>query len=438
MKKIIIFTLFLCVSCASLNQNIYNDNYNKIQNEIIKILESNVLKQTKIGIKVVSLNSGKVIFEQDSEKLFNPASNLKLITSLVALKVLKPEYKFKTEIFSDLPYRENEINNLYIKGSGDPSLNYFDLFKISLYLSKKIKKITGDIIADTSYFDNIPLGKGWMWDDNIEDYSAPISSLNLNNNCIDIYLNSGINEQNKVKVYIFPFTKYADLLVNLNISYEDNITIERKTKPNGDLFLISGTISNNFINRKLRCSISNPVIYTLTVLKEVLEKNGIKVSGDLKEDILPKEKVLLISHESSVLTHIINFFLKESDNHTGECLLKTLGATLSIPGTSNKGVKVIEKFLKEIGIEENSYRVVDGSGLSRYNLVSPSLFIKILEYAYKDFSIYPEYISALPISGIDGTLKDRMKGDRCERKVRAKTGTMSGISCISGYLSTKK
>jgi len=436
------FMLFLCISCAAINASQYknhDDNTtNKVKYKILEILNSPDLKQTKTGIKVVSLKTGQIIFDQDSEKLFVPASNLKLITALTALKILKPEYKFKTEIFTDKIKDDTTINNLYLKGSGDPSLNFSDLNKVALQLEQKIKKIDGNIIADKSYFDNIEYGKGWMWDEGIEDYNAPISAINLNRNCIDIYINAGNNLKDKVNTYIYPPTKYARTIINAGTTNKDDITIERKTEQNTDYFLINGELDINSKNQKFSCTVSRPAIYTLTVFKELLEKYGIQVAGNLKKGILPKDTLSIAFHESAPLTSIIGFFLKESDNLTGECLLKSIGAFIKhSPGTSDKGVDVVQSLLKEIGIENNIYRIVDGSGLSRYNLISPSLLIKVLEYAYKDFTIYPEFISALPLSGVDGTLKKRMKGNRTERKVRAKTGTMSGVSCVSGYLSTQ-
>lgn len=131
--------------------------------------------------------------------------------------------------------------------------------------------------------------------------------------------------------------------------------------------------------------------------------------------------------------------MKESDNLTGECLLKTLGAGQnSPPGEAAKGILVIKKVLRAIDIKENTYELADGSGLSTYNLLSPDLVVKLLQVIAKDFSLFPEFFDALAIAGVDGTLKNRFKESPLTRYFRAKTGAMSGVSCISGYLQTRQ
>ena len=440
MKKLLTLAFLLTVSCSSVTLQQYgsHDDYvNKIKIKLTEILKSPQLKQTKVGIKIVSLKSKEVIFEQDSEKLFTPASNLKIITALAALKTIRPEYKFKTEVLTDKISNADTVNNVWLKGSGDPSLTFADLNKLAFNISRKIKKINGDIIADASYFDNIPLGQGWLWDDGISDYSAPVSALNINSNCIDIFINAGPKSGDKITAYTVPDTQYANLITNAVTSDKEDITISRESEKYSDKYLLDGEIPLNSKDEKNTCSVSRPSLYAITLFKELLQVYGVKVAGSLKDSKSPSDAVVLEKYESKPLTSVINYFLKNSDNLSGEALLKALGASVkNPPGSSAKGVEVEMSILRQAGVEDNTYRIVDGSGLSRYNLISPSILVKLLEYAYNNFDIYPEFISALPTAGVDGTLRGRMKGNNTQRKVRAKTGTMSGVSCISGYLTT--
>ncbi len=436
MKRAIVLICFLCVSCACFHPGRKSGGTPEgLEAKIAGILDSPEMESAQIGIKAVSLKTGREIFDRDSRKLFVPASNLKLVTALAALKILGPEYRFRTELSTDRVMAKGKIGNLYLRGSGDPSLSYEDLARMAMELSGKVKEIAGNVLCDASYFDDIPFGEGWMWDEGLAAYSAPVSAVNLDRNCVDIR----IDGSREPVAHILPPTSYAECRADISLqSGRNDIAITRLQEPDRDIFVVAGVLAADSPPLRRTCSVSRPPLYAACVVKDLVSLYGIECEGDAGLDTAPDKGIGLVAFESSPLRDIIGDFFKRSDNLAGECLLKTLGAsTKGTPGTSAKGVEAVQELLSGAGIEKNAYRIVDGSGLSRYNLISPSTLVRVLEYAYEDFSVFPEFAAALPLAGADGTLAARLKGDGTERKIRAKTGTMAGISCISGYLLTE-
>lgn len=171
-----------------------------------------------------------------------------------------------------------------------------------------------------------------------------------------------------------------------------------------------------------------------TVLKEMLQREGIIVNGEVSDGMVPLGAVVIATHLSPPLADILKLMNKPSDNAIAELIFKTLGAEVKgEPGTWQKGRQVIGGFLEEIG---EVFRVVDGSGLSRYNLVTTELLVDLLVFVYNNFELMPDYVASLPIAGVDGTLRNRMKGMHAEKLLRAKTGTLSGVSALAGYTVT--
>ncbi len=441
MKRTNVLTCLLCLLCVSCvsHASFRSDERHggapeNLEAKIYNILNSPELESAQIGIKVVSLKTGREIFNHNARKLFVPASNLKLVTALAALKILNPEYRFRTELFAD--GGGGTIGNLYLKGSGDPSLSYGDLARMTMELSGAVKTITGSILCDASVFDDIPYGEGWMWDEGLAYYSAPVSGINLDRNCIDVCFDA--SRENAA--FTLPPSSYAACRAEVSaISGKTDIAIARLQEPGRDIFVVKGSISVDSPPLRRTCSVSRPALYAGRVVGDLTALYGIDFKGGVGFETVPPQATSLVVHESKPLREIVAHFLKNSDNLTGECLLKTLGVNRKgTPGTSENGVEAVREMLSLVGMEKNAYRIVDGSGLSRYNLVSPSLLVGVLEHAYKDFAVFPEFMAALPLAGVDGTLGRRLKGDGTERKIRAKTGTMSGISSISGYLSTER
>lgn len=401
-----------------------------------RVLRSPALENTNVGVKAVDLSTGRTVFAKNSAKLFIPASNVKLITAYAALKLLSPRYVFSTEFLTDNLVNTSVAHDLYVRGRGDPTVTLADMNMQAFSLSEKISAVTGDVIVDNSWFDGLPFGKGWMWDDVLEPWNAPISPYAVNGNCVDIIVTPGPGKGKNVSANVIPRSAYAVVVASAVTSDTDDLTVRREETPSGDRFIVEGSISASSPGKRVRCAVSRPALYAGTLFKELLVRYGVKVTGGVYERPVPTGTAVLIERFSSrELAEIVRAFLKDSDNLAGECILKTLGATASGgPGSAEKGIAAVKAELGPLGIAETAYSLADGSGLSVYNRLSPDSIITVLRAGYADFSLFPEFLDALSIGGVDGTLKGR---GRLAGFVRAKTGTMSGVSCISGYLRTR-
>jgi D-alanyl-D-alanine carboxypeptidase/D-alanyl-D-alanine-endopeptidase (penicillin-binding protein 4) len=412
---------------------------NPARSRIEKLLRSPVLASANVGVKAVDLGSGKTVIDHNGGKLFIPASTVKILTAYTALKVLSPQYTFMTEFSTDIRGDSETVHDLWIKGYGDPSMSLADInLQAMTVAGGNIKRVTGDVIVDNSFFDPVLFGHGWMWDEGIVAWNAPISPAAVNGNCVDIYVSPGPARGSKPLVRIIPETRYAVAITSAVTGNLDDARIIREEAPSGDRFIVIGSVNAAWPAKKWKCAVSRPGLYAGTLFKDLLLRYGVKVAGKVYEGTVSTAAVCIDRFNSRPLGDIVRFFVKESDNLTGECLLKALGASVSTPGDAEKGIGVVQNTLGAIGIKPASYTLADGSGLSTYNLLSPDVLTTILRAAHGDLSIFPEFSSALSIAGVDGTLKERMKGTALAAFVRGKTGTMSGVSCISGYLQTRK
>lgn len=339
----------------------------QLHTDINTLLQDALFTTASIGIKVVSVESGEVIYTKNAHKLHHPASTTKLFTSAAALAKLGSDYRFETTLYADTIPDMKAIGNVYLKGKGDPVLQINDIEKLCNDLVKTgIKSINGDIVVDETYLDTVREGPGWMWDDK-------------------------------------PFQMSA-----LSI---------RSIEPKKDME-----------NRAIACG---------HLLRDKIMKNGISVAGNVVSGEVPSNAQVIVKHLSPPLADIIKAMNKPSNNWIAEMLFKTIGAEVKgEPGSWQKGREAIGEFLNEILGEEIAHRFVDGSGLSRYNLVNAELLTRLLAYMHNSFELMPEFTASLPIAGVDGTLRNRMQGMYAENILRAKTGTLSGVSALAGYTKT--
>lgn len=434
----LIFTT--CVAASQISDSKITDNKSKsLKAQIDSILKDSLLDHCFFGIKIISLDDGKVLYELNSSKLFHPASNMKLLTSAAAINTLKHNYQFKTKLFTDGKLVNGVLHgNLYIIGSGDPLLETNDLDSLFFLLSfQGIKKITGDIVGDVSRFDTIYWGKGWMWDDEPESYSAFITPLTVNGNSIKIFVSPSKIIGYPLSIQTEPVTSFIELL-NLGTTTNDTlIPLCQVTRQRGtNKIIINGRLSPDDETKEFNLSIWRPEFYFLTLLKERLKLNGVIVDGNIKLDSIRhsrKGSIFLseISHPIDSVLHQIN---KNSDNLAAENLLKTIAAeNLGSPGSAENGLLLIKKYLAIEGIDTSKMILADGSGVSWYNAISPDAIVQILQKQYEKKATFKRFYESLAIAGVDGTLKNRMKGIQ---NVYAKTGSLSGVSNLSGYVRT--
>ena len=343
------------------------DPLEKLHTDIDTVLRETLFTTANIGIKVIAVETGEVIYEKNPLKLHHPASTTKLFTAATALARLGPDYRFETTLSVDADADTQVIQNLYLKGRADPVLQPNDIVVLAdALLESDVNLIEGDIVVDATYLDTVREGPGWMWDDR----PLRISALSI-----------------------------------------------RQIEPE------PGTRS-----RALACGY---------LLKNELMEKGIEVIGDVVPGTVPLDARTVAKHLSPPLADILKLMNKPSNNWIAELLFKAIGAeVMGEPGTWQKGRDAVNEFLEEITGEPPAHRFVDGSGLSRYNLLNAELLTQLLGYMYQNFELMPEYLASLPIAGVDGTLINRMQGVSAEKVLRAKTGTLSGVSALAGYTTT--
>lgn len=339
----------------------------KLHVDIDAVLQDVLFTTASIGIKVIAVETGEVIYTKNAHKLHHPASTTKLFTAATALAKLGSNYQFGTTLYTDATLGTQVVGNVYLKGRADPVLQTTDIEKLcDAFVQTGLKSIQGDIVVDETYFDTVREGPGWMWDDK-------------------------------------PFRMSA-----LSIR-----SVEPDVKTD---------------SRAITCGY---------LLKTTLMQKGIDVMGEVVSGTVPSEANRVATHLSPPLADIIKLMNKPSDNWIAEFLFKTIGAEVKgEPGTWKKGREAVTEFLSEIIDDPPAHRFVDGSGLSRYNLLNAELLTKLLVYMSHNFELMPEFMASLPIAGVDGTLRNRMQGMYAEKTLRAKTGTLSGVSALAGYTKT--
>lgn len=405
-----------------------------LKSQIDATLSDTLFPPANIGIKIVSLTTGENLYELNSDMLFMPASNEKLFTSAAALVELGRDFDFRTSVSV-----EWDSSRIFIKGSGDPLLSTSDLDSLARVLKDSLPADSNwTLVGDVSYFDDIYWGEGWMWDDEGENYNAPISPLTVNSNTITVQVRPGKLEDALVRIGTVPPSSYVSVENTATTPVDTPIVplkVSRKWRERSNTITVTGQMLHRDTLSEHHPSIWQPERYFLTLLAERLESYGLKLKG-IAIDTLSASCINLTEY-SHGLDSVVTFLNKTSDNLSAENLLKTLSAERNgKPGTAQSGVSLVKRFLSTIGVDTTRQLMVDGSGLSRYNLASPDIITRLLAEMYNRPDVFDVFYNSLPVAGVDGTLSGRMKGTSAEGNLRGKTGTLSGVSSLSGYVKT--
>jgi D-alanyl-D-alanine carboxypeptidase/D-alanyl-D-alanine-endopeptidase (penicillin-binding protein 4) len=418
-----------------------SDPVEALRYDIDAVLADSIFVPAQASTIVVSLDSKEVLYERDSKLLMRPASNMKLLTASTALRVLGTEYKFRTEVLQDTSMNDGVVDgNLYFRGFGDPLLQTTDLDSLIRQIKASgIKAVRGQVVADVSYFDDLYWGNGWMWDDEAYDYDAMISPLTINDNCVQVKVGPGRGAGDSALVTIEPATAYVSLINTAKTVLDTVIhplVITRLFKERLNTIVVEGEVLANSAPIETGISIWQPELYAAQLLTEALTRDSIEVENEPTVGTAPSYAKEIARSDHGLDSAVVHMD-KVSDNLTAELLLKTLCVTKrGTPGTFQGGVYVVRDFLSSIGIDTTKFLNVDGSGLSFYNLLTAEAIIQLLESMSHQEDIFPLFYTSLPIAGVDGTLRNRMKGTPAEGNLRAKTGTISGASSLSGYVRT--
>ena len=393
------------------------------------------------GVLVRSLKTNTTLYERNADNLMTPASNFKLLISATALEKLGPDFAYRTEVYTSGKIEKGVLDgDLIIKGGGDPVLETADLTDLAKQVKAAgISRVKGSLIADDSVFDKQRLGWGWSWDQLPYYYAAEISALNLNRNTVNVYVYPAKQAGAQAEVKIEPETDYSSIENTTTTGAAGSaktIWIDRALGQN--TIQVGGSIAlgTTVTKREAPVTVSEPQLYAGCVLAEELAKQGVDVTGSVKSGKTSAEAKLVCSHSSPPLSNILVLLNKPSDNLVAEVLLKTVGSVVSGKGSSGAGADVEKEVMKSYGLDMSALSIVDGSGLSKLDLISPRNIVTLLTYMQtaKNGRLF---IDSLPVAGVDGSLRYRMKGTSAEKNVKAKTGTLAKVVSLSGYVSTR-
>ncbi len=443
----------------------------ELQSHIRISLARAELQRGQVGIKIVSLDSGKTIFENNAEKYLMPASNMKSFTVAAALEKLSPDFHFVTSVYAPAIPDTNGIirGDLTVFGRGDVSFSTAfysgDYYKGLDALAEKIvqagvRRIDGNLVGDESYFSGSPIPSSWEWDDLQWYYGAEVSALVLNDNAVDLFVKP-TSTNAPCSVQILPANSIVKIVNHCTTSapgIKRDLQIAKKLDQN--ILEITGTMPPDDKNFSGSVAVSHPAELFVEMLRGLLLKKGVVITG-LNKVVNAKDKVSstlspveITKLESPPLSLIAAKTLKPSQNLYTETILWTLGQNSgTIPfkitggaeqnpldnlklNSSERGLLVVKNFLNEIGIPSDSVVQYDGSGLSRHNLVTPASLAGLYTYMAKQSRYADAWREALTVGGIDGTLKNRFVGTSAAGNVRGKTGTIDQVSALSGYVNT--
>jgi D-alanyl-D-alanine carboxypeptidase/D-alanyl-D-alanine-endopeptidase (penicillin-binding protein 4) len=430
------------------------DSIDYLRADLDRIFADPNFADAQWAVEVLSLDRGDVLYERNAYRLCMPASNNKIVTTVPALLRLGPDFRYETQVSANGEIIDGVLKGeLVITGAGDPTAaprfhegDPFRLFKewASRLKEKGIRKIEGDIAGDGSAFPPPGIGAGWEWDDLLYGYAAPISALQFNENLFTLEIVPGEAEGAPAAVRCLPLPDYVSFDSRVTTAApgsENRVDIRRG--PGEESLVLEGAVAREGKPERETLAVQHPIRYFLFALRKTLQEEGIDVGqATVRSSEDPgfhasAGSQLLWVQPSPPLSEIIKPLLKVSQNLYAETLARTLGLAVRKEGTFDAGRTVVEEVLERMAVPKGTYAYVDGSGLSRSNLVTADMLIRILKYMYRQKS-FSQFYDALPIAGVDGTIGGRMKGTQAENNVHGKTGSIRYVRCLSGYVRTSE
>jgi D-alanyl-D-alanine carboxypeptidase/D-alanyl-D-alanine-endopeptidase (penicillin-binding protein 4) len=406
------------------------------------------------GVEVFSLESKKILFQYNDDFLFMPASNMKVLTTALALLRLGPDYRFTTKLLKE------PSGDLVLAGSGDPSFSgrVYPYTKDSgsgpplralealadRAVSSGLTRVEGDIVGDDRLYPYAPYPPSWTEDDKIRDYGAPVSALTLNDNNITIIVHPGAEAGDPAQISFSPAIEYYAVdnrVATVARGGEARIRISRVQ--NSRQLLLWGGIPVGHAAFGETLAVDDPALFAAQALYDALARRGVTITGKavarhraVNDDYDPAPGIELASRVSPPLVQLLQVTDKTSQNLHAELMLREVGRVSRFMGTREAGLEEMAAMFKEAGASANDARVEDGSGLARNVMIAPRLMTRILVYLYQ--SKYREaFLSLLPVGGEDGTLKNRLCCSADAANIHAKTGTLSRAIALSGYAQSK-
>jgi D-alanyl-D-alanine carboxypeptidase/D-alanyl-D-alanine-endopeptidase (penicillin-binding protein 4) len=448
----------------------------ELQSRIAALLDQPKFASARWGARIITAEGG-VIFERDVDKSFMPASNMKLYTSAAALDTFGPDFKIKTSVYATRPAKSGVLKgDLILYGRGDPNLSpRFDTDDPDRYDELKpadtitaierladqikaagIKTVTGNLIGDDSFMSGDLLGPGWEWDDAQFYYGAEVSALTVNDNSVKFTVAPATRAGAPPSIKVQPQTAYLKIVNNARTggNSQPHIGVNRPLDSNTVEFF--GTIPRGSSEFRVDIAIHDPARFAAELLKEALARRGVRVRGKVdRYDAVARvarpfdesKLVEVAAVESQPLSEMLKVINKQSQNLHAELMLRQLGTRHAEAGslddygrpksTATFGAEIRRQFLQKAGIEVAPLSLRDGSGLARQDLVTPRSTAQLLEFMLT----HPHsktWLESLTVAGVDGTLERRMRDSAAANNMRGKTGSLTYVNALSGYIKTRR
>jgi len=425
------------------------------------------------GVHIVSLDTGRTVFSHNANELFIPASNTKLFTGALALDRLGPDHRIRTSLYAATPPDADGVvaGDLTLYGRGDPTLaarfHEGDLGRALAPLvdglaAAGVRRVEGDLVADTTYFQGAPVGSGWEWDDLQHAYGAEVSALSVNDNTVMVRVQPAPQVGWPARIFLQPpttFVTLSNLTQTVAAGARRELQVSRPLHCNAIYVRGVTPVDDPGYNESM--SVHQPATWFAHLLREQLERRGIWVAGQIRtatatlESPLPAPSpsgVELAGHESPPLSDLLDRMLKPSQNLYAQLLWLQVGVaelarrasaprgstptSSSLPSSAEQaGQAALDRFLGQIGVATTEVLLEEGSGLSRRNLLTPAATVRLLTYLdqHRHAEVFRQ---ALPVAGLEGTLRNRMQNTPASHNARAKTGTLRYVHALSGYVTS--
>ncbi|MCB0341382.1 MAG: D-alanyl-D-alanine carboxypeptidase/D-alanyl-D-alanine-endopeptidase [Pseudobdellovibrionaceae bacterium] len=421
---------------------------------LVKNLESEIKKQgfkkSDLGLYIsyAGENAEVKLLDLNAEKKFTPASLTKIVTAGAILERFPVGHKFVTRLQSKAPREAGVLKgDLYLNGGGDAGFVSETMwYLVNEFLRTDIKIIEGDIVVDDSRFDQVRFDPGRDPSRVDRAYDAPIGAMTFNWSAANVFVRPGDETGDPVKVYLDPANEYLGLSnkaktalpgtsPQLQVSREETTRKVSASQNFVDKIVVTGQMGVDQKETVFYKSISKPGLWAGYNLVSFLKQRGVTVRGSVRLGVVPKGAATLADVDSRPLPELVAGMMKFSNNYIAEIMTKNLAAELKgTPASMETGLGVIRDYVHQLGIKPGHFAMTNPSGLSRRNNFRPRDLHTILVHLKNSFRIYPELASALPIAGVDGTLEKRLKDTNAEGLLRAKTGHLTGVSGLAGYV----
>ncbi|HEV7552494.1 MAG TPA: D-alanyl-D-alanine carboxypeptidase/D-alanyl-D-alanine-endopeptidase [Candidatus Angelobacter sp.] len=461
-----------------------------LSKDIAAVLSQPLLSRAHWGIDVVDLDTGKALYSQNSDQLFLPASNTKLFTTAAALAIAGPDYRFRTTVEAEGRVDDNArlLGDLVIVGRGDPNISGRTLpyalktqrtpphtqileEMADQVVRNGLKIVDGDIIGDDTFYEFERYAEGWAWDDLQWIDGAPVSALTFNDNVVFVNVLPGEHLGDKAVITVEPETGYYELdnrVVTSAAGVTKRVGIHRD--PGSKKIVLWGSLPLGDAGAKEPMSIEDPAEFVAQLFRTLLERRGVIIRGKARARhgegaqffdqqvpqtliaatppisapstqapglSLPSSNKVLAEHISTPLLDDVRVINKTSENLHAELALRLAGKLRGNGGSFEGGLAAVKQFLLQAGLKDDEFTFLDGSGLSRRDLVTPAATVQLLIYAARQ-PWGPAFEESLPISGLDGSLTDRFQKTTVAGLVHAKTGSLSHVNALSGYGETQQ